>query len=627
MTDSAQESFRYWAFISYSSKDTKFSRWLHRFIESYGIPVQFISHPTPSGAPAPRRFKPLFYDRWELPASADLGAEIENALRASRYLIVVCSQNAAHSQWVNKEIETFKRLRDQKHVLAVIAGSEPRDRQVGECFPPALRSPEPVAADARPDFDGKTNALLKLLAGMLGVSFDALKQRDAHMRMVRMQRWLAMASTLVVLFAALAGVAWWQRRVAVEQRQLAEERTATLRRELSGLLWEINDKVESLPGTLAVKEWILDGTGAQLEELEPKDRADDGLARDVAVSFAKLGVVKLETGELGAAEESLKKAVSVDRTLVAHDGANALYAIDLANDLGDLARVNLGQGKPEAAARLVSQAHEAMDKVSESIPNYEPGRYTTASLHLIAARASAALGHTETAQDEFRISEVQHAAMVQSYPRNLTYLRALAETRFEAARFERIRGNLNGAIQNARTGGQVLQTINKSDAGLEPAAVVSSTGFFEMAETLLATGLVRQASSDVDDAIAMLQETLRTDPKDAVAELQLARGRILQARVMSASGSIASARTYYLDAAQRAGRLVALDKTNASAAAVEATAYAEFALALRKAGQAQAASEAIKNCSEVIATMRAAEQSIPIEFEELLKQAGIEGAD
>jgi tetratricopeptide (TPR) repeat protein len=394
---------------------------------------------------------------------------------------------------------------------------------------------------------------------------------------------------------------------------------------LSGLLWEINDNVETLPGTLALKDQLLDGSGMQLEKLMPKDRADDSLARDVAVSFAKLGAVKLEMGELGEAEESLNKAVSVDRTLVAHHGANALYAIELANDLGDLARVYLGQGKPEAAARLVSQAHGSMDEVSESIPNYEPGRYATASLHLIAARASAALGHTETAQDEFRTSDFQHAALVQSYPHNLTYLRALAETRFEAARFERVRGNLNGAIGDARAGGEVLQTINKSDAGIEPAAVVSSAGFFEMAETLLATGLVRQASSDVDDAVALLQQTLRTDPKDAVAELQLARGRILQARVRTANGSLASARTYYLDAAQRAGRLVALDKTNASAAVVEAAAYAELALALRKAGQAQAAGEPTKNCSEVIAIMHAAGQSIPLELEKLLNRAGIQG--
>ena len=87
--------YRYWAFISYSSKDKAWGRWLHRAIETYGIPAQLVSHPTPAGHPAPKRFQPLFRDRDELPASADLGTQIEEALRASRYLIVVCSRHAA----------------------------------------------------------------------------------------------------------------------------------------------------------------------------------------------------------------------------------------------------------------------------------------------------------------------------------------------------------------------------------------------------------------------------------------------------------------------------------------------------------------------------------------------------
>jgi hypothetical protein len=37
---------------------------------------------------------------------------------------------------------------------------------------------EPIAADARPHGDGKINAKIKLIAGMLGVGFDALKQRE-----------------------------------------------------------------------------------------------------------------------------------------------------------------------------------------------------------------------------------------------------------------------------------------------------------------------------------------------------------------------------------------------------------------------------------------------------------------
>src|SRR5438128_5121839 len=96
------EDYRYWAFISYSSKDAAWARWLHRAIETYGIPAQLVSHHTPVGEPAPKRFHPLFRDRDELPASTDLGAQVKNALRASRFLIVVCSPTAAQSRWVNK---------------------------------------------------------------------------------------------------------------------------------------------------------------------------------------------------------------------------------------------------------------------------------------------------------------------------------------------------------------------------------------------------------------------------------------------------------------------------------------------------------------------------------------------
>ena len=37
---------------------------------------------------------------------------------------------------------------------------------------------EPIAADARPGKDGKTNALFKILSGVLGVGYNDLKQRE-----------------------------------------------------------------------------------------------------------------------------------------------------------------------------------------------------------------------------------------------------------------------------------------------------------------------------------------------------------------------------------------------------------------------------------------------------------------
>jgi hypothetical protein len=41
--------YSYWAFISYSSKDKTWGRWLHRAIETYGIPAQLIGHSMRAG--------------------------------------------------------------------------------------------------------------------------------------------------------------------------------------------------------------------------------------------------------------------------------------------------------------------------------------------------------------------------------------------------------------------------------------------------------------------------------------------------------------------------------------------------------------------------------------------------
>jgi hypothetical protein len=196
---------RYWAFISYSHKDKSWGRWLHRSIETYGIPAELVGqHRIPSGHFAPKRFYQTFRDREELAASASLGEEIDKALRDSHYLIIICSPNAAQSKWVNQEVSTFQRLGRASQIFAVIVDGEPNTGDARECFPPALKRQEVIAADARPEGDGKNDAKLKLLAGMLGVSFDTLKKRDARRALRRMQVTVMFSLMLVLAFAALS---------------------------------------------------------------------------------------------------------------------------------------------------------------------------------------------------------------------------------------------------------------------------------------------------------------------------------------------------------------------------------------------------------------------------------------
>ena len=217
--NAATAAIRYKAFISYSHIDKVWGDWLHKALESYRVPRRLLTEAGRDGA-VPAKLFPIFRDREELPSSAALGQHINAALEQSAYLIVICSPNAAASRWVNEEILTFKRLGREDRILALIVDGEPNaadktqfDPKL-ECFPPAIKyhlgsdgelsakRVEPIAADARAHGDGKENAKLKLIAGLMGVGFDALKQREleAARRRARVSQGIVALAHMAALF-------------------------------------------------------------------------------------------------------------------------------------------------------------------------------------------------------------------------------------------------------------------------------------------------------------------------------------------------------------------------------------------------------------------------------------------
>src|SRR5437763_7116107 len=84
----------YYAFLSYSHRDGKLADWLHRELEGFRVPPALAGKLTANGV-IPRKLAPIFRDEHELAAADDLGEEIEAALAASRFLVVLCSPDAA----------------------------------------------------------------------------------------------------------------------------------------------------------------------------------------------------------------------------------------------------------------------------------------------------------------------------------------------------------------------------------------------------------------------------------------------------------------------------------------------------------------------------------------------------
>jgi len=280
MSGQANPEFKYWAFISYSHLDKRWGDWLHKSLETYRIPRHIIAA-SAEGAKTPKRMVPVFRDREELPTATNLGDAINRALEQSQYLIVICSPNSARSHWVNEEILAFKRMGRSNRILSLIVDGEPhaddkRELRLQECFPEALKfeyddktceltetRAEPIAADARKGKDGRHDAKLKLVAGVLGVGFDDLKRRELQRKQRRL---VAFSSSAFVLMVAMASLLVWAlvaQGEAKRQESIANNRLREVEKAKSEAVRQGNEVKRKFATQLAVQSELIGRTHPQ----------------------------------------------------------------------------------------------------------------------------------------------------------------------------------------------------------------------------------------------------------------------------------------------------------------------------------------------------------------------------
>ena len=200
---------KYCAFISYRhlARDMSVAKRIHRRIERYVIPKALRKDGN-------KHVGRVFRDQDELPMCGDLSESIYLALDHSEYLIVICTPQTDRSEWVRREITYFLEKHDRDHVLVVLAAGTPT-----ESFPPALTeirledgstvTPfEPLAANISPDTIPKGShsfrtESLRILAALIGCSFDTLFKREQRYKRRRFGAILAAAALIVAGFTGM----------------------------------------------------------------------------------------------------------------------------------------------------------------------------------------------------------------------------------------------------------------------------------------------------------------------------------------------------------------------------------------------------------------------------------------
>lgn len=497
---------RYAAFISYSHADQLAARWLHRRLEAYRLPKALVGTDSPFGA-VPRRLPPVFRDRDELPASGDLGQELRAALAESRFQIVLCSPRSAKSKWVNEEILSFKRLHGEFRTLALILEGEPYTGGKDECFPPALRfrlgpdgalsdmPAEPIAADIRPGKDGRRLGLLKLIAGVTGLKLDALARRDSARRQRRLMMVTVASLCVAMVTIGLAIYAESQRRVAEQQRHLADKSLEFL----IGTFSIANPATEN-PRTITALS-ILDRVSKRAEsELKSEPAVGARLLQTTGEIYFNLGLPK-------EAERDLRAALPRQPALSEGRAATLLK----------LSAVTYKRGDARASRALIEEARRAITSSASYAPALE-------------AQVAERTGLVELLEGHYAIAAAKFGDAVKKYQQ-------LAGDN---------RQDLGRNLMNEAQALLRLRKLQQADALFGRAAaiylakfgtnhVLTATAIQNHALSAFEAGQYAVAETRINQAVAIYNRVLDSDHPTIAAAL------ILTGRIRTAAGDEAGA--------------------------------------------------------------------------------------
>ncbi len=522
---------RYRAFISYSHADARWARWLMRRLESYRVPARLVGTRGTYG-PIGARLGAFFRDREELPSAGDLGATIRAAMAESESLVVICSPTAAKSRWVNAEVAAFRESGRGDRVLCfVIAGMPGADGPGEACFPPALLATdadgcpiEPLAADARPEGDGRERAFLKLVAGLLGVGYDTLAQRDAQRR----NRTLA-----VVAFASLVGmsIAIGLAAAAYAARNDAQRRQAQAEDILGFMLGDLRKKLTTV-GRLDLMRAVDDKAIGYFATLDARDLSDRSL-EEQARSLTGIGEVRLAEGNHDAAMKAFREAHARSTALRERAPANGQRLFDLAQAEYWIGFVAWRQGRLDDAEKWLSRYRDSAIELAAMDRNKFDWQKEVAYGHQSLAVLSEARGRYAEAERAMRSQLNLYRIWVDRRPTDL-------ELRFEATNIESWLGSLamrQGRLAEAESFFfEEVRGLARNHA-MDPLNVRWKQERVEaqvlLAEAQVQRGRLPEARASIEFATPLALELLERDAADNTRHVSLGICRWWQAQLAS----------------------------------------------------------------------------------------------
>jgi tetratricopeptide (TPR) repeat protein len=326
----------YDAFISYShAKDRMVATRLQRLMQRLGKPWYV------------RRAMRVFRDDTSLSATPHLWPSIEEALKASRFFVLIASSEAAASRWVFQETEYWIEHKSADTLLlALSAGELSWDKAANDFvwsgstpLPQSLKgrfASEPKWVDLRAFRDATHGSTEELLAAAdLAAAIRGIPKEDLLSEEVRQHRRAMMLSGFAAacLFV-LAVAATWQWREAVAQRDRAEKNLGATIESANDLVLDLARRLRRTLGVpTVVVDDLLKKVGGLQQSLLADNAASSNLRRAQAVTLRAQSQALFAEANYQAALDKANDSIAILHQLMPPNSGDGRLDFELSHSL------------------------------------------------------------------------------------------------------------------------------------------------------------------------------------------------------------------------------------------------------------------------------------------------------
>jgi serine/threonine protein kinase len=426
---------------------------------------------------------------------------------------------------------------------------------------------------------------------------------------------VAVAAAAVISLILLVGLAatGWEAHVARGERTRAEaagaraeRRFNQVRRLAHSVLFDYNEAIQDLPGSVPVRERLVKDALEYLDSLAGEANDDPSLQRELATAYEKVGDVQGRTlranmGDTAGAKDSYRKALRIRETLVAANPKDSSSRSDLADSYREFGRLLWTAGDTAGGLENASKEVVLREALAAENPTNMQARYNLGVSHADVGDILLEQGVTTGAAESFRRALADFEALLATEPLNEKYRAAVPFVYQKSSEVMLWQGHAVDALETSRKAlaldtklstAYPMNTHYRQEVGVD---------YEKVGNTLENLGDINGALESYRKELRIFEEQSVTDPANAQFRSDLSSSYTMVGDMLARIGDTTDALKNHRKALLIREQLATADPMDLWKRWDLIESYAKTSKALAKEGDAVAALDACRKTQALLA--------------------------